>query len=647
MLPRRRFAIALLLGAVLCATAPLPRLALADDSPLLEIRARTVLRLREGERGPRAGGYLLTVQARLGDGQKAGSATASDGDEAPRSFDGEPVEFTLVDLRRGTPVELLTQTVRTDREGLAVLQRGGLKEGRYRVLARYAGDALRDGASEFIEVDLGREPTTLELSAPTELGLNDRLAIRLHLRSPSELPPGPLTVTTQSVKRSVPLRSGAAELELKPKEALARTPVPGDVIHLQASFAGDALFSPALARAEVLLKSHAQISLELRPVEPGPERAAGEAIELPQGEKLLLFGQVSDETGPLRGESVVLEAGREGLRRTLGTAITDEAGRYSLTIPKLPLRPGSALISAQVFPHRHYVEGARSTEVALTVLPPEPVSPLYFLLPVVLTTLLGALVLLGRWLRPRLARLVTKLRSLRWRPEPEPLDSDPSLREATPAPTGTAGVTLSPRSPALVLRRTLDATVDGQVCDAVFGPALPGAEVSLIDLEPAASVTPKQVITCGDDGRFALRQIQPGRYVLCIRAPGYRSEELRVSIPHRGELRAIAVRLMPLRALLSLEWRRVAERLLGTQRVAAATPAELLDSLRKSAELADAQKRQDLKRLTLLVEEGYYSTRGCTTAMLDEAAELASRVLSSAPPPESQPAAQHGTVRPL
>ena len=67
------------------------------------------------------------------------------------------------------------------------------------------------------------------------------------------------------------------------------------------------------------------------------------------------------------------------------------------------LPAGATLLSAQVFPRRGHILPGRSPELAVQVLPPEPISVLYFLLPLLVT---GALLLgyaLGKrlwvWLR--------------------------------------------------------------------------------------------------------------------------------------------------------------------------------------------------------------------------------------------------------
>ena len=96
---------------------------------------------------------------------------------------------------------------------------------------------------------------------------------------------------------------------------------------------------------------------------------------------------------PLAGELIELEAlsdetskpSEPSGKRSLGHALTDNLGRFEITAPKLLLPTGAALLSAQVFPRRGHILPGRSPELALLVLPPEPISVLYFLLPLGVT----------------------------------------------------------------------------------------------------------------------------------------------------------------------------------------------------------------------------------------------------------------------
>lgn len=90
-------------------------------------------------------------------------------------------------------------------------------------------------------------------------------------------------------------------------------------------------------------------------------------------------------------------------RKTLGSGLTDASGRFRIVIPRLTLRPGTSLLSAQVWPRHSYLLPSRSAELPLTILPPEPVSLLFYVLPVLLSGGAVVLMLLGRWLVPQVA----------------------------------------------------------------------------------------------------------------------------------------------------------------------------------------------------------------------------------------------------
>ena len=388
---------------------------------------------------------------------------------------------------------------------------------------------------------------------------------------------------------------------------------------------------------------------------------------------------ISDEDGPLPGEAVDLEAseqpGGDGSAptgpppaepppragRVSASGVSDSQGRFRIVIPRLPLHPGPAVLAAQVSPRYHYILPARAAELPLTVLPPEPFSALYYILPL-LASALGALMwLLGRWLRPHLLRLGESVRQrLRSQQAPAAAAAASASASATDSlPVGEPGVSLSQgrRLPALTLRRTIDTTLDGQVVDASFGRPVAGAVLAL-SAAPAAGGSdpaPARTVHATADGRFIVNQLPPGSYQVVVNAPGYLPQSFPAAVPHRGELRGVSVRLEPIRVRLLDQWRRVAQRLLGQEaRLRTATPRELLEQfgrLRAAPSLTYGATTRELRRLTELVEQAYYSPRVCTPAMLDEATRLADSVLTSGATPSvpspGAPARTPGSPVPL
>jgi hypothetical protein len=383
------------------------------------------------------------------------------------------------------------------------------------------------------------------------------------------------------------------------------------------------------------------VTLEL--AAPAPAVGPGGVAELAQGSPLTAVGVVRDEDGPLPDEPVDLEASEQpggehpdpgtatASRRALASGVSDSQGRFRIVIPRLPLRPGPAVLAAQVTPRHHYILPARAAELPLTVLPPEPVSALYYVLPLLATALGALLGLFMRWLRPALVRWLAARRARR-----APATASTAASATAPElPLGEPGVSLSQgrRLAGLTLRRTVDQTLDGQVVDASFGRPVSGAVLSV---QPtAAKSDPARTLDATEDGRFAVEHLPAGRYLVVVTAPGYLSQGFPATIPHRGELRGVSIRLLPIRVRLLDQWRRVAQRLLGQEaQLRTATPRELLEQfgrLRSATAVAYAPRARELRHLTELVEQAYYSPRVCTPEMLAEAARLADALLAGGP----------------
>lgn len=654
--PRAVRALAALLGG---ATALLPAVPALGQPLVVEVHGRSLLQLSEGPRVGRSGRFQLTVQLVLSDGASGPGAGEPGEDEGPgRDFAEQPVRV-LVTGPAGVAYE---RELRTGPEGKAAVTVPDLEAGRYFIRAEYRGDAHRDRASGSLQVDLGKYPSAIQIEAPAQIGLADRLHLGLRLRVEDKLVAGEVRVRLGVGERRVYLRSGVGEID----EAVTVLPGvrKGDLLHIVASYAGTDQNGAALATTDVLITSQAHVTLDIA----GPP-------EVPQGGALLVTGQVRDEDGPLAQQPVELEASdipssTEGAgqsngapavppeipigRRLLGTAETDATGAFRVQIPRLGLRAGSFFLAAQVRPRQRAVRPARSPELPLTVLPPEPVSAWYYAAPLLGSIGLGLLYLLLRWLTPRLRDW---LRALASRSPDRPAVPPPTETQSasTEAPLGEPGVSLSSgkRLVALTLRRTVDATVDGQVLDASFGRPVAGAEVVLQLLAAPLPPSPdrpnpqqlRRSAVSAEDGRFALTQLPPGRFTATVSAPGYLPQQFAATVPHRGELRGVSVRLEPLRVRLLLQWRRVAIRLLGDEaRVLVATPRELLSLLAQTEAAAPRGTRQQMTELTELVERAYYSPLLCTPDMLTRAGGLADGILVAlansatarpAPPPSS------------
>lgn len=582
---------------------------------MVHIRAHSRLRLREGERGGSRNRYSLNVLVQLYDNQPR----EEDDDGVDRSFAGQRIRLDL--LSDGAVVA--RELVATDASGAASHRFSNLIAGGYRVVAHYDGDAERDQSDAFIDVALDRRPSELDLELPPEVFLRDPVPIKLALRTSDRPLDGAVTLTfgdraAKTLRVGVQGRSESI--------SLVPPPTPGALLKVEARFAGSDEFSPTLVTRELQILTQARVSLEAAVRSSRGSR--GDGLEVAQGSKLVVSGTAFDDSGPLIGETVDILSDVSGEKRHLGSVLTDAYGHYELRVLKLPLRVGSAFLFSQVTPRRRHIVPGRSAELPLTVLPPEPVSLLYFIVPLAGTALVLLSLLAARALRPRLALWLARRRDKR--SQKAPIDADAqslrsSLRPALPA-TGEAGVQLGQKA-SLTLRRTVDNTIDGVVHDAVFGPAIAGASLEVL---PGGG----RVTTTDSEGRFVFSQLPAGRFTIVVRAPGFLDEEFAASVPHRGDLRGVTVRLMPLRARLFAEWQRVAELFYGDKDdLFARTPHELLVEAEQPSGKAKKRGGQPiadlrrLRRLTTIVEQGYYSRHLCTPEMLDEATRLAAALL--------------------
>ena len=593
----------------------LPRSAVADDAIVLKVRGKSQLRLRELNRRPDGKStFHVTLTLQLSDGLSASESESSE----DRAFADRLVS---VELRSGGET-LYFGDRRTGDDGVVTFEHDGVPPETYTVLAAFRGDELRDAARGVFAIDVGRQPTQVRILAPPRVGLSDELPLRLALSSEGAPITGLVTLSMGQRREQITLSQGYGERRFAAR-GLGKA---GDRLTLLAEFAGDRLFGKSEARHELLLQSQAMVTLQIV--------SGSSAHEIPQGNRLTAFGVVRDEEGPLPGELVELEAlGDESgpvvegstAKRNLGHAQTDAQGRFEIIVPKLMLPAGATLLSAQVFPRRGHILPGRSPELAVQVLPPEPISVLYFLLPLLVT---GALLLgyaLGKrlWVWLRELRQAFRLRHA----QPEAvLVPESASHSSIELRLGEPGVRLTQQRRLSSLRRAVEFTIDGHVVDATFGG--PVASTIAVFADGGEGSEPQHTLTVGPSGAFTTPHLATGRYQLRISAPGYLSQQFLATVPHRGEYRQVAVRIEPLRARLLAEWRRVAERILG-EAVVTQTPRELFERLAPGKPQALAvPSQQKLATLTDLVEKAYYSPRICTPEMLLSAAQLADAILT-------------------
>lgn len=590
--------LAVLLGAGAVLT-PAP-LNAQEDPAVLQVRARSELRLTEIERQVLPGGRLSRVQVRV--------ELRDSGVDLP--LPGQPVSLGV----RGEDGEEASLPLRTDERGAAE-ETLTLPAARHELSARYGGDALRDAATAApLEVNLRRRGVLLGLSAPARAQLGGSLRLVLDLRDGQQ----PLSDRDSAVMlrlsgELVPLqmRDGHAEVSVLLSGPRVRG---GDLLLAEARYPGNDFYDAASARAQVLVTTQVEVSLDAPPLP-----------EVHQGGAITLTGTARDEEGPLAGEpveiaTVVVINRPGGPPERLARGETDERGRFRLVLRRIALQQGEVEVAAQVTPRRSYRAAGRSAPQRLRVLEPEPVSMIYYLAPLLLTGIfLGGSAVSRRW--QGIAAWLLR------RAPMAAADAPPDRREA---PAGRQpGVTLGTRGRSGVLSlRGADLGLDGQVSDAAFG----GAVAAEVVVRAGGEVL--QALLCDEAGRFEASGLPAGAIEVEVAAAGYLGETFSGALPHRGELRGVQVALMPIRARIFEEWRRVAQPLLDAEKaaeIATWTPRELLGHVRRRGE---ARALWSLVGLTDLVEEAYYSGRPCTREMLGEAAALSAQVAAAGLAPE-------------
>ncbi len=603
----------------------LPVLAAAQDEAVVRIRARSELRVAEIGRAAQSHGVI---------GVRLGVILRDAPSQEPLA--GQELVLRLrpqnVTSPRHHAASILSQRLNTGRDGHATAVFNGLLPGRYLATARYEGDDLHDLAvAPDLIVDLDRRPARLRLDALQKAPVHGPLPLLLDLDAEG----APIGVGDEPIHIDLFVSGVPVPLAIRDGHGALTVPLPpgpqplsqsalhgGDRVALFAAYAGDSLHAPAQARALVLLTTETQLTLD-----PPPDEVA-------RSGRLLLSGSARDEDGPLSGEQIEILATQEDTTppedpraRLLGSTTTDAAGRFRLVVEHLSLPSGTAQIVARSVPGRSYRQPGTSTPAILAVLPPEPVSVLYFVVPLGLT--LGGLIGVSGWRRRHfLLRALACLRPA-------------SIASALPGPAGKTqlgpGVQLAHKSlvSTLLSRRQVDLTVDGVILDAAFEKGVSNAWVSAI-AEGAIAADPAATAAADGHGRFVLPDLAAGVYLVLIGAPGYLAEYFPAVLPHRGELRGVQVALAPIRGRILLRWRQVTMPLFpggGPERdLLTWTPREVCGHVEgRKGGPAFPMALVPLQRLTELVEDAYYSSRTCTGETLAEVEALAERITALLP----------------
>lgn len=341
----------------------------------------------------------------------------------------------------------------------------------------------------------------------------------------------------------------------------------GQRIEVSVTIDADELRNGARAARTVLLTTPTTLTLTADADAVAPDGRVG------------LVGQLRDDDGPVAGAEVVLgvENGAD-----LATTVTGADGRFATTLRGRDLPAANTFVEARFRPRDAWREASVSPTVPLQVLPAPPVSVWPYLVSPALSLLAAAVVFAARdrrwrawWARRRVNR---------------------AAAAAPPAP----GLTESRPRLLSSLRGRVDHGVTGVVVDAADDRPLPTATVV------ARSADGSRAAAVDETGRFAFESLPAGPLVVDIAAPGYVGERFNRALPHRGELRGVRVRLVPVRARIFDVWRRVAAPLYPSPRVAETmTPRELYRHVDRGRILPS----DSLEALTALVELAVWGAR--------------------------------------
>jgi hypothetical protein len=450
----------------------------------------------------------------------------------------------------------------TDENGHFGLQLS-LPPGQHRIVATFDGDATLSRARAERTADLGLRALDIRVEGPARVHRSDRVRFRIHATSDDQ--PADILVQLDS-GATVRMDGGAAEVEIV---ARGRGPQ-----RFEASYAGDDVFHSARGFAQYRVEVPVTVTLE--------SAAAGTTIT--RGDDLALSGQLRDADGPLALSSVEIRV----LGQPLAVAQADAAGAFATELSTRKLAAGHLQMEAVFRPSAPWHAETHSLPLAVTLVVPEPPPLALFALPALLV---AALVLGRRLLRIRAGRT----------PRTAPIVTVP--------PSSTYARGLRKTSAPHTLRAS-DLVVEGRIVDARTDRPVGGAQID----------GQKATVESSEAGHFSLT-LSAGSHEIVVRADGYCNETFSITVPHRGQLRGVEVRIAPIRLRVLECFRIAAAPSLGDRMFDLVTPREI-------APLGG----QALSELAALVEETNYSGRPPASQQVEHARRLAEEELTGGRP---------------
>jgi hypothetical protein len=520
-------------------------------------------------------------------------------EDVARIGDSVQVRGTLVDAATGEPVPGAEVRVEAGGEaGVGSTRADGtffvrlpLAEGEFEFVATYTESDFQGGAEwrQVSTVGKGRLQLRLSMESSVELSAE---SVELGIAAESEGNPVAVNVEVAAADGAAGVPRGVARVDTGPEGRVtvdiprAKLGGPGEK-RVVVRFTGNRTFNPAATEAHVLVMT----DTILRDLQT-PARAIRYEGDLEVSGRL-----VDGEGTPVVGAVVGLEL--KGAR--VEEVSTDGDGAFEFEIPAAKLGVGPASMALVHVSRVAWRRGINLPARVVFVLEPRPV-PLAYPIGAFAITAAGLLAFALWRVRPFGRRSA---------PRKPPAETQGGTAEAPPSLV--PGLKVA--RPGLIssLRRAHDFGISGVVRDCVRQTGIPWATVLFGDAEPRA-------VSCGPDGDFTVEELPAGEGLLTVRAPGYVTFSLKLSLPHRGELRGVHIDLVPVRELIFNRYQEVAAPLLPDVALWGKwTPREIL------AHVRGKKPTGALGELTDLVEDAYFSVRAPDEAVISSADEAVAR----------------------
>lgn len=478
------------------------------------------------------------------------------------------------------PRALALIPTRTDDDGVFRIKTP-LRRGIHTIGAEFRGNNLfapsEVAARRF---DVSRQALVLALDLPKRLrvgraGAVARLTAHIGTRPASV--PLTISLTGQSSQRLTTDRAGRLEIPL-------RADKPGS-LDLAINFAGDRHTNPTRLERRVFAVTPVKIIASAKRREIAPDGV------------IRIRAQLSDPSGPIAGGVVALWA--HG--RHQQSALSNQRGIAQFSVPAASFPPGDLTALLRFTPRVGWREAPEDQPITVTILAPQPVPPRMYALPLLGSLAALSLLVLYRW-RPRWSTL----RSALHRHPPTP-----PARQATVR----GGIEAGEARWSLIAN---EYHLGGQLIDASDEQPLNAGQVCL------SSPESNRQLDVDTEGKFLVGPLRPGGYRLSAACAGYLAETLDVTVPHRGQLLQISVRLVPIRIRLLEIYKHATQALIERDAWARQTPREVL---RANRERLTAQAIDALHELSMLLEIAYWSDqRPIDQRALTIASALANRI---------------------